>query len=409
MSSPPRTPTYPPSSSHRRHPSSFDLSPNPRSHNYNSYFTTPSRSPISRRSSAVNYQYSPVTPRSIYDARPGSRGNELSELDGVAGGDGGLGNLADELADMWEDDEGEGERGYDAVDGEAVELGNGNVRVNGHRPGSHGGARDGSIVASSPPTLRSPQQPSRHRSNHQRKPSQLDGSEDGGERELNASGGISAGLEAEIAALESIARRGAEQTTGDTDQGVHRFTESLRDLGSQAAIEAGATRLTNAYTAQTTHLTTESRTMASLTSTLLSPLSPAPPPEIIDTLLALIPETIAELPSPSSTPLYALHALTRTTQDLVQTLSYLSDSLHMSRQTTQVAARRLRAVKYAVTEMARERELAEEGRRWIEQEGWEDRLARRECKGVCADVVGGFEKVCEGWRERLLAGAEAVG
>lgn len=81
----------------------------------------------------------------------------------------------------------------------------------------------------------------------------------------------------------------------------------------------------------------------------------------------------------------------------------------MSRQTTQVAARRLRAVKYAVAELARERELAEEGRRWIEQGGWEERLARRESKGVCADVVGGFEKVCEGWRERLLAGAEAVG
>lgn len=161
----------------------------------------------------------------------------------MAGGDGGLGNLADELADMWEDEEG----GHDAVDGEVAELGDGmhgsgDVRINGHHAGAHGGARDGSVAASSPPMLRSPLQASRHRSNHQRKPSQYDGSEYDGEQQLAASGGITAGLEAEIAALESIARRGAEQTASDADQGVHRFTESLRDLGSQAAIEAGATR-----------------------------------------------------------------------------------------------------------------------------------------------------------------------
>lgn len=161
----------------------------------------------------------------------------------MAGGDGGLGNLADELADMWEDEEG----GHDHGDGEVAELGdgghsNGEVRINGHHAAVHGGARDGNVAASSPPMLRSPLQASRHRSNPQRKPSRFDGSQYGGEQELDASGGITSGLEAEIAALESIARRGTEQSTSETDQGVQRFTESLRDLGSQAAIEAGATR-----------------------------------------------------------------------------------------------------------------------------------------------------------------------
>jgi hypothetical protein len=74
----------------------------------------------------------------------------------------------------------------------------------------------------------------------------------------------------------------------------------------------------------------------------------------------------------------------------------------MSRQTTTAAARKLKSARDVVAEMRRDEELREEGVRWLERGNWGERLARRECAHVCGEVVGGFEKVCEGWRERLV-------
>lgn len=92
------------------------------------------------------------------------------------------------------------------------------------------------------------------------------------------------------------------------------------------------------------------------------------------------------------------------TRDLLSTLSSLSDSLHMTRQTTSLASRRLRAAKELVYELRREADTREEGVKWVEEGQWNDRLAGRECARMCGDVVGGFEEVCNGWRERLAKG-----
>lgn len=80
----------------------------------------------------------------------------------------------------------------------------------------------------------------------------------------------------------------------------------------------------------------------------------------------------------------------------------------MTRQTTSLAARRLRASREMVAELRREGELSEEGVRWVEKGGWEERLRGRECARVCGEVVGGFEEVCRGWRERLVGGGEMM-
>jgi hypothetical protein len=80
----------------------------------------------------------------------------------------------------------------------------------------------------------------------------------------------------------------------------------------------------------------------------------------------------------------------------------------MSRQTTTTATRRLRSATELVKEMRKEEEEREEGVRWLKRHNWGERLGNRECAGVCGDVVGGFEEVCEGWRARLVAQAEAV-
>lgn len=115
-----------------------------------------------------------------------------------------------------------------------------------------------------------------------------------------------------------------------------------------------------------------------------------------------------DMPRPATNAFDSLAALHSVTSDLVQTLNYLSDTLHMSRQTTTTATRRLRTAKEMVSEMKREEELREEGERWLLKGNWGERLENRECAGVCRDVVGGFEEVCNGWRERLLAQAESA-
>lgn len=76
----------------------------------------------------------------------------------------------------------------------------------------------------------------------------------------------------------------------------------------------------------------------------------------------------------------------------------------MTRQTTSLASRRLRATRELVGEMRKEADLREEGERWVERGEWEERLKGRECARICGDVVGGFEEVCQGWRKRLVGG-----
>ena len=78
----------------------------------------------------------------------------------------------------------------------------------------------------------------------------------------------------------------------------------------------------------------------------------------------------------------------------------------MSRQTTTTATRRLKSARDLVHEMRRDEDLREEGERWIAKGNWGERLQKRECAHVCGDVVGGFEEVCNSWRQKLVALAE---
>jgi hypothetical protein len=114
------------------------------------------------------------------------------------------------------------------------------------------------------------------------------------------------------------------------------------------------------------------------------------------------------MPRPAPDALTSLANLHAATADLVQSLNYLSDSLHMTRQTITTATRRLRSARELVAEMRRDDDAREEGERWLKRGNWSERLGARECAGVCGDVVGGFEEVCNGWRARLVAQAEAV-
>jgi hypothetical protein len=135
---------------------------------------------------------------------------------------------------------------------------------------------------------------------------------------------------------------------------------------------------------------------------------PAPDPETIEELLPMLMSLSENMPRPPTNAFNSLAALHSITTDLVTALSHLTDTLHMSRQTTTTATRRLKSAKELVAEMRQEEELREEGERWLTRGNWNERLQKRECANVCGDVVNGFEEVCNTWRARLLAQAESA-
>lgn len=177
---------------------------------------------------------------------------------------------------------------------------------------------------------------------------------------------------------------------------------------SQRSTELTSLRLITAHTALTTHLAHQTRQLHNLTFPLLSPLAPTPDLDTIDDLIPLLVSLLEAMPTPSTVAFNSLTALHSVTAELIQTLSYLSDTLHMSRQTITTATRRLKSSKELIAELRRDDELREEGERWLARGNWGERLQKRECAGVCGEVIGGFEAVCDGWRKRLLAQAEST-
>jgi len=217
-----------------------------------SYNTPSRRQSFNRRSSG----YSPATPRSSHEFEHGS---PAQHFDG--GGDSnGLGNLADELGEIWDDDEeaadeefGEeldGPQDYFPEIGTAVEH-DGSAGLDSAM--NVNGVRDSGVAMQSSPSTShglSPEAASKRK--HTRQRSMYDGSDYGSDTDFD-NDGISPALEARMAAIESLARRGMEENGSAADQVVKRVTEQLRDLGSQIAIENGATRYVyNAHSEMTT-------------------------------------------------------------------------------------------------------------------------------------------------------------
>ncbi|KAK3325730.1 hypothetical protein B0H66DRAFT_136393 [Apodospora peruviana] len=411
-----------------------------------------SSSPQERRYSKSDYPQEPSTPLRNSFNPEGMDG--VFSSGGMGGGaDNGLGNLADELADMLsdgeEDDEYYGDDGGGAPDisFEAEEdVGNTDD------PTTIGkdGIRDSVVDVESPADSLGPALQLRRaslalppngngRGGHRRTPSEYDGSEYGSDSDLD-SPGMPPKLVEKIDEVESLARRGSEHSPADG--AFKRVTDGLRDLSSQSGVEGGATRqegslqatktrrgyaepfsplgstiltrhchgtnrLITAHSALTTHLSHQTRQLHSLTFSLLSPLVAPPDSETIDQLLPMLVSLSDNMPRPSTTAFNSLASLHSITSDLVQTLNYLSDTLHMSRQTTTTAARRLKSAKELVAEMKEDEELREQGERWLTRGDWGEKLRKRECAHVCGEVVGGFEEVCNSWRQRLVAQAAA--
>lgn len=145
----------------------------------------------------------------------------------------------------------------------------------------------------------------------------------------------------------------------------------------------------------------QTRLIQTLSSHFTSPFSFPPSRDEIDDLLPLVVATLELVPRFNPRAVLAIHSLHSSALELISTLSVLADSLHMIRQTTSFASRRLKAAKDAVEELRMEAGVREEGIRWVERGNWDQRLSNRECGNICEDVVGGFREVCEWWEKSI--------
>ncbi|EFR02953.1 hypothetical protein MGYG_05953 [Nannizzia gypsea CBS 118893] len=455
---------------HRRQPPSIDLSPTSPG-----TFTTNSNGIYSPQIARGSLPQSPVTPRqrhrmsidrtSRYSA---DFTNDIDCRNGEASPilDGGLGSLADELADAWGDDvddmaglQEEGEDGdeyedddigspangmrnghHNAVNGEFIEsihdLGIGMGSKGSRRQDGSESECEGGLRVSKP----RPKSMMNNAQRHRRYESSLyDGSEYGPDSDIEECADISPALEARMAGIEQLARFGNSEAEHQSNEVMLRVIHGLRDLGGQSEVESGASRLITAHASLTSHLTHQTRSLQTLTHPLLFSHFPVLSADAIDGLIPLIEDVLPNLPfpvqsnpsAPTSTaishefspsqcsttssvsnnaatnPLLSLQALLTQTSDLTHTLRTLSDTLHESRQLTSAASRRLKSVRELVSEIRRDEEAREEGTAWIEQGEWDKRLREREAGRVCGDVVSGFEAVCGEWRDRLF-GTEVV-
>jgi hypothetical protein len=185
-----------------------------------------------RRNSKVSV-HSPTTSNRNSLNRTDSIGLDAYNMGASAAPSNGLGNLADELADAWDEDEGEGddeeEPDMNFQDGEPEGMVTGDSGVD---------------VTSSPPrtkdTATNLTPPAQSRG-HRRQESNYDGSDYGDDSDLEPPG-IPSVLQTRMDMVESLARRGTEDTGTDRDGVIQRVIEGLRDLGSQSGVEGGATR-----------------------------------------------------------------------------------------------------------------------------------------------------------------------
>jgi len=152
---------------------------------------------------------------------------------GPAPASNGLGNLADELADAWEEDE--DEEGDEEPDMNFQEV---RQEVEPTRD-SGVDVTSSPVEAPSKPTNLTP--PMAGGRGHKRQPSEYDGSDYGGDSDME-SPGMPPGLVARMDLVESLARRGAENNGTDRDGVVQRVIDGLKDLGGQSGVEGGATR-----------------------------------------------------------------------------------------------------------------------------------------------------------------------
>ncbi len=212
-------------------------------------------------------------------------------------------------------------------------------------------------------------------------------------------------LSTDMEDLISAVGRMASYAESSEDPLVPRFVALLQDLGNQSALEMGVQRMNTSTNSMTSHLASQTKTLQSLATSLYSPLAlhmmPLDP-ELIEETTPLIEMLLQDLPLPDTAPLQGLQKLCRDTDSTIHTLSQLTDTLQMGKHITNEASRHLRNTQRMVAELRRERERADVAREELARGGWHDRVGQRWCGGECKDIMDGFERQYMGLREALV-------
>ncbi|GAB7358378.1 hypothetical protein MBLNU230_g2448t1 [Neophaeotheca triangularis] len=378
-----------------------------------------------RTSSSLSspHDRSPASTRNSHRFSNASRYSNDLPTPGEERGNTGLGNLADELDQLSDDEYEEGTTGHETLCDEPDDT-----HAGAEEARSAEGARDSGVDVSysSPSTAGKKENQVRNFSKPFAKPPDVSEEREAEAAETETQTPSEEPLTRELEEAMTAVARIASTTPIDPDPIIPRFITALQDLGNQTSLEASSQRLTTSTNSLTNYLNAQTKHLATLSSSLYNPFyTPyAPPldPEILASTTPLIETLLADLPSllllppssrpgssssssatprpsssrrqpseaslslqttgptptptsstttppppppaqpPQPSPHQALQKLSRDTTTVVQTLGNLTDSLQISKQASSTAARLLRSCQAVVVEMRRERERGEAAR-----------------------------------------------
>jgi len=208
---------------------------------------------------------------------------------------------------------------------------------------------------------------------------------------------MQSGLDASIADVAGL----ASFDISTNENPIPAFLQSLTSLPSESGLELYSRDYSRSAAKVANSMTTSLQTFSLQISSVLSShlLSSNDIENLLEDLNTLAPS----IPQPDIST--ALSRTTRSTESLLDVLSSLSDTLHMSRETSVTASRRLQTTRELTTQARKELDQAEAAQRWLEENEVEQRISGRESAKTCRELLAGFEAVCGVMRERLVAGA----
>ena len=201
----------------------------PRHSRHSSRVDSFSASPEHRRLSRSSFQDSSNTFRHSLQGEDVSELNELSNVNTSALN--GMGNLADELADVFSESEDEESDEYDAYNQSYRPSDRASPQQQDNKLGGPVSGMQDHGHTNSSPTQRG----------FQEEGGQYDRSEQGPEVDVDSKS-MSLSFIARVDAIESLAQRGITSPNGGGDDAVQRLVDGIRDLGSQSAVEGHASR-----------------------------------------------------------------------------------------------------------------------------------------------------------------------
>jgi len=222
-------------------------------------------------------------------------------------------------------------------------------------------------------------------------------------KSLSKQSGFDASV-ADIAGLSSF-------DISTNDNPIPAFLKSLTSLPSESGLELHSRGFARTATRTASSITSSLQSFSTQISSML------PPPHLLgaEDTDALLENLSTLTPPPSQNDVSAaISRTTRSTNSLLDVLSSLSDTLHMSRETAVTASRRLQTTRELTTQARKELDQAETAQRWLEDNEQGQRIAGRESAKTCRELLAGFEAVCGGYRAQLVAGvagnvSDAVG